>query len=426
MMATQTTPLKLERTQARGGWVFYDGECSLCTASAARFAPLLRRHHFEVAPLQTPWVWERLQLEPGKPLLEMKFLTADGEVFGGAEALWQIARNIWWAWPLFAVSFLTGARFLLNAAYRQIAARRNCFGGQCALKRPPQNLVRDWIPLLVLPVVAWLLTRLEPAWVMTWTLVLALVFGFKWAIWRRAERRFGHGSFMRLAGFFSWPGMEAEVFLKASLKPCAKPCAISGFKWLAASLKIIFGAALVWLVARQWVATEPLLAGWIAMVGVVFLLHFGFFDLLGLIWRRAGFAVEPIMRAPILAQTPGEFWRQRWNLAFNRIAQDFIFLPTRRKLGINGAIFATFTASGLVHELVISVPARGGYGLPTIYFIIQGCGVIFARTAFAGKAGLGRSWLFTAALTAGPAFWLFPPPFIRNVILPMLQAIGAT
>jgi hypothetical protein len=29
-------------------------------------------------------------------------------------------------------------------------------------------------------------------------------------------------------------------------------------------------------------------------------------------------------------------------------------------------------------------------------------------------------------VTAGPVFWLFPPPFVHHVILPMLAAIGAT
>jgi hypothetical protein len=32
---------------------------------------------------------------------------------------------------------------------------------------------------------------------------------------------------------------------------------------------------------------------------------------------------------------------------------------------------------------------------------------------------------FTAFVVAVPAFWLFHPPFIRNVILPFMKAIGA-
>jgi hypothetical protein len=33
--------------------------------------------------------------------------------------------------------------------------------------------------------------------------------------------------------------------------------------------------------------------------------------------------------------------------------------------------------------------------------------------------------LFTVLVAAGPAYWLFPPPFVHRVVLPMLTAIGA-
>jgi hypothetical protein len=32
---------------------------------------------------------------------------------------------------------------------------------------------------------------------------------------------------------------------------------------------------------------------------------------------------------------------------------------------------------------------------------------------------------FTAFIVGVPAFWLFHPPFVRNVILPFMKAIGA-
>jgi hypothetical protein len=37
-----------------------------------------------------------------------------------------------------------------------------------------------------------------------------------------------------------------------------------------------------------------------------------------------------------------------------------------------------------------------------------------------------RGRLFALLIVAGPAFWLFPPVFVRRVILPLLHAIGAT
>jgi hypothetical protein len=55
-------------------------------------------------------------------------------------------------------------------------------------------------------------------------------------------------------------------------------------------------------------------------------------------------------------------------------------------------------------------------------------GVSAERTRAGRRLGLGngwRGWLFTVLFTAGPAYWLFPPPFVRNVILPTLAAVGA-
>src|SRR5206468_11296113 len=102
--------------------------------------------------------------------------------------------------------------------------------------------------------------------------------------------------------------------------------------------------------------------------------------------------------------------------------------PLRPAVGATAATLLVFFASGLVHELVISVPARGGYGLPTGYFLIQGGGVAIERMRVGRRLGLGRGWrgrLFTVVVTAAPAFWLFPPAFVHNVVLPMLAVIGA-
>jgi predicted DCC family thiol-disulfide oxidoreductase YuxK len=122
---------KSQRDETKRGWIFYDGECSLCTATASRFSSQLNHHHFNLAPLQSPWAQKRLGLKPGAPLAEIKLLAADGNIFGGADALLQIVKKIWWARPLFALAQFPGVIFFLRAAYRCVATNRLYLSGLC-------------------------------------------------------------------------------------------------------------------------------------------------------------------------------------------------------------------------------------------------------------------------------------------------------
>ena len=103
------------------------------------------------------------------------------------------------------------------------------------------------------------------------------------------------------------------------------------------------------------------------MIGVIFLLHFGTFHLLSLGWRRLGVNAMPLMRNPSRSTSLAEFWGRRWNTAFHELAARFTFRPLRRLVGAGTAASLVFLVSGLIHELVISLPAGGGYGLPTLY-----------------------------------------------------------
>jgi alginate O-acetyltransferase complex protein AlgI len=164
------------------------------------------------------------------------------------------------------------------------------------------------------------------------------------------------------------------------------------------------------------------------MFGIILFLHFGLFELIALAWQKAGVNAKPVMRRPIIASSLAEFWSTRWNTAFNALVHNLALRPLARKFGVTGATLGVFLISGLVHDLVISLPARAGFGLPTAYFLFQGFAVLAERTASGRRIGLGkgfRGWLFTAICAGGPAFWLFHPPFVTNVILPMLRAIGA-
>jgi hypothetical protein len=219
--------------------------------------------------------------------------------------------------------------------------------------------------------------------------------------------------------------MDAVAFLNREVVP-TRPRSI---EWALALIKTGLGFALLFGVTRILFPNHPLAAGWMGMCGAIFILHFGLFHILSLSWRQAGVNAAPLMRLPLAAASLNDFWGKRWNAAFNELAFRFAYRPLRRRTNPATATLGVFGLSGVIHELVISLPAHGGYGLSTAYFLIQGFGLVLERSPFGRRIGLGqglRGRFFALAVTACPAFWLFHPPFIHNVILPMFKAIGAT
>jgi alginate O-acetyltransferase complex protein AlgI len=261
------------------------------------------------------------------------------------------------------------------------------------------------------------------AWAWMWLLAVAGFAACKWATWwpYRFDSRATCG---RHAAFLAaYAGMDAERFLHGA-PPSSPPRAA---EWLVTIAAATAGATLIWLAARLALPSGELLAGWIGMTGLVLLLHFGLLDLLALVWRMRRIDARPLMRSPTRARSLADFWGNRWNTGFRALAHDLVFDPLRRTLGPAGATAAVFLASGAVHDLVISLPARGGHGLPTLYFAIQFAGLSLerarrARRAFARHAALGR--LFTIAVIVAPLPLLFHEKFVRNVVLPFLNAIG--
>jgi predicted DCC family thiol-disulfide oxidoreductase YuxK len=411
------------------GWVLYDADCRFCAAVARRFrAPLVARH-FQLQPLQTPWVRERLDSPDQEWMAEMRLLKPDGTAFGGVAALLEISRQFWWAWPIRQLAHFPAIRNALHGTYRWVARHRHCAAGACTMVRKPERKPGQflaYLPLLVLPLsVLPLRTRLEP-WVFMWAMAIALYAGCKWMTYRLVRQRLETKDPWRAAGYLlAWPGMNAGTFLERKCTP-AKPRAA---EWAFALIKTNLGFALLFGVTRILVSNHPQVAGWVGMCGVIFILHFGLFHLLSLAWRQAGVKASPIMRFPLASDSLMGFWGTRWNTAFHELAFRFVYRPFRRIANPPVAVLGAFVLSGLIHDLVISLPARGGYGLPSLYFVIQGCGLVFERSTLGQRAGLGRGLrgrIFALVFAAGPAFWLFHPPFIRNVILPMLKAIGAT
>jgi hypothetical protein len=268
------------------------------------------------------------------------------------------------------------------------------------------------------------LTQSWAGWIQMWVVVLSLFVAAKIFTLERLPSLPARAINSRvLAYVFFWPGMDAHAFFAdaAVATPRLR-------EWLMAGAKALGGAAILWVGVRLVPARHPLLIAWVGMVGIVFLLHFGAFHLLSLFWRTHGIDARPMMRFPARATSVSEFWGRRWNAAFRDLMDAAIFRPLARRNGPLLAMLGVFLISGVLHELVISWPARGGYGLPTLYFAVQAAGLLVERSRFGKAFKLGSGfvgWCFVLLVVGAPAICLFHPRFIYAVILPMFHAIHA-
>ena len=259
-------------------------------------------------------------------------------------------------------------------------------------------------------------------WVRMGTVMLAIYVLFKSVTWVKARSLKTQFGWRGAAYLLAWPGMNFRAFLDAEQTPAFPRAG----EWTVAVLHSGIGVYLVWQLSPE--LPHPALRGWVGMVGIFFTLNIGLLRLLSLGWRGAGASAPALWNTPLRARSVGSFWARHWNLAFHDFVSEFVFRPLARSRGAGFASLATFLVSGFIHELVLSVPVGGGYGLPTAYFVLQGGGVLIERSSFGRALGLRHGllgWLFTILVVAGPAFWLFHPTFVSEVVLPFLDDVGA-
>jgi alginate O-acetyltransferase complex protein AlgI len=281
---------------------------------------------------------------------------------------------------------------------------------------------QGWAPLLLLPGgVALLAPPAWPRWAFMWTLAGSIYVGCKWLTWRRTPTQ--GVPYWKHAGYLlAWPGLDAAAFLtgRSTNAPRRR-------EWAFGAAKFAFGVVLFLGATKVGSLQQPYLVGWIGMIGIVLMLHFGLFHLLSCAWRRIGVDARPLMDWPLKSISLSEFWGRRWNTAFRDLTHRFLFRPLTPWIGPRGAIFGGFVFSGIVHDVVISMPSRGGYGGPTLFFTIQAAGMLVERTALGKRLGLGRGWSgwgFTLVVLLAPVYWLFHPPFVEHIVVPFMNAVA--
>lgn len=259
-------------------------------------------------------------------------------------------------------------------------------------------------------------------WVVMWTLAISIYAISKLLIWAESSRRDVPAGLQ--AGFLlAWPGMDADRFFKRRSDRVPERG-----EWLRALVCCLGGIAVFWTLTPHIHPNWTLVRAWVGVTGYVLALHFGLFHLLSCSWRTFGIDAPLVMNTPIRSTSLGEFWGVRWNTAFRDLAHQVLFRPLARAFGPKLATIGGFLASGLIHDIVISIPAGGGYGLPTLYFLLQGIAILAERSAWGKNLGLRhghRGRLFTLMFVVLPLPWLFHRPFVDAVFVPFMQSCGA-
>jgi hypothetical protein len=216
--------------------------------------------------------------------------------------------------------------------------------------------------------------------------------------------------------FLGWPGMRPSLFARRRVVDtrAAAEIATKGARALLIGA-VLFVCARMFAMSPMTDTVKQVLVTLIALPALSLMLHFGLFDLVAGFYRLRGVPVDKLFRAPLRARSLSEFWSRRWNVGFSEMIALVVHRPLRRNVGEHVALAGSFLASGLLHELAISVPVGAGYGLPTAYFLLHGALVAFER-----KMARPPGHLWTIFWLAAPMPLLFHPPFLRGVIWPLV------
>ena len=292
--------------------------------------------------------------------------------------------------------------------------------GVSRLRPGPAARAAAWLLVLSATAAAERITRDEPPGIRMLGIISVLFYAMKAVVAVDAGVRLPAWRFLAFAA--AWPGMRPALFesLGGPARPGAGRIARHGFVCLAAGTGWVLLARQI---ARSTESRE--LATLLLLPGLSLILHFGILGMLAGGWRALGADVGELFRAPLRSRSLAEFWGRRWNLAFSEMTAIGVYRPVSGWAGRPLGLAAAFAASGVLHELAISLPVRAGYGLPLLYFALHGGLMIVERRLEAlGRPVYRRPWLgrlWTLWWLAAPLPVLFHRPFLRGVIWPLLE-----
>jgi hypothetical protein len=230
---------------------------------------------------------------------------------------------------------------------------------------------------------------------------------------------FGCAVTMKLSNVFVAKGFGRELWTFLAFAPvlslkgwrARRPLVRRSFFRSSANLSILGGAmSIYYLFAVEFLAQaeiNPMLLAYICILPFWLLVEtIGAWTEISL--APFGIHLPPINHAPWLSQSLSEFWGRRWNRVFGDWCYQTCFRPLRRRPTL--AMCSTFTISGVIHEIIVSVPLwvvyrRNVFGFMMAYFLMQAFSVWLERRYL--KHTWSRRFLMWSTL-------IMPAPLLFN------------
>lgn len=212
---------------------------------------------------------------------------------------------------------------------------------------------------------------------------------------------------------FAWVGMNPEIFFKRRSLP-DNSLLYRGILFFITGLTTLL--ALRFFLDSKFPPEGFMFLGLslVLLIALSMVLHFGLLNISAWVLQKFNYPAYSLFREPLKSESLRDFWSKRWNLAFTEMTSVLIFRPLSKSQSTILALGLSFLFSGLLHEVALSFSVNEGYGLPTLYFIIQFLLILAEEKIWRRKPG--KFWVILSLIIPLPllfnsynliVFWQF-------------------